>query len=99
MLKTLLHKNLIICCCLMLSASNIVKACSGEFAENLIHENEFTARVYAVVGVIIVLTTTILYFLRHKKGLALLIISIIILALHPQGGRMAPGLVIAEHRL
>ncbi len=83
MLKTLLYKNLIICCCLMLSAANIVRACSGEFAGDFIRENEFTARIYAVIGVIIVLTTIIFYFLRDKKGLALVIISIMILALHP----------------
>jgi predicted MFS family arabinose efflux permease len=76
-------KNLLICCSIILFGSNLAFACSGEFAEQAIRGNERVAFTFGVIGVVIFLAIVTLYFLRHKKGLPTVIVSGLILALHP----------------
>jgi hypothetical protein len=87
--QNLLHKNPFNSWVLLLFASNSVISCTGEFAQKTIYENEQTARMYGVVGIIIFLTTVILYFLRRNKGLAIVIISFAVLVFHPGWSRGA----------
>ena len=81
--RNLLHKHFFIGWALLVFASNAVLGCTGEFALQTILRNEQTARIYAVVSSIIFLITVILYFLRKRKGLAILIVSILSLVFHP----------------
>ena len=76
-------KKILICCSLILFGSNLAYACSGEFAEQAIRESERVAFAFGIVSIIIFLSIVAFYFLRHKKGLPTIIISSIILILHP----------------
>ena len=82
-MKILPLKSIFICCVITLFGANAIYACSGEFAEEAIRGNERTAFTYGLIGIVIVLSTVAFYFLRHKKGLPAVIVSVIVLALHP----------------
>ena len=82
-MKILHLKSIFIYCAIILFGANATYACSGEFVEETIRGNERTAFIYGVIGIVIVLSTIALYFLRHRKGLSAAIVSVIVLALHP----------------
>lgn len=58
-------------------------ACSGKGVWASIEENIRTAYWYAALGLIFHMATIILYFLREKKGIFMVALSIIVLVTHP----------------
>jgi hypothetical protein len=58
-------------------------ACSGEGASALIEHNRIITRWFAALSISLLLAMVILYFKRRKKGLPVIVLSLILLALHP----------------
>jgi hypothetical protein len=69
----------------------VVNACAGPGARELVDANIKAAYVLAALGLAFHSATVIFYFLRGKKGLFIVIPSIIILATHPAWTGSATG--------
>jgi hypothetical protein len=69
----------------------VAYACAGPGARELVDANIKAAFVLAALGLAFHSATVILYFLRAKKGLFIVIPSIIVLATHPAWTGNATG--------
>ena len=65
------------------SLPGVTFACSGPGAAAFIEANTITAFTYAAFGLILLLATVTFYFLRKKKGLLIVGISLAVLVVHP----------------
>jgi hypothetical protein len=63
--------------------SSITFACSGPGAAAFMEANAVTGYTHAALGFILLLATVALYFLRKKKGLLIIVFSVVVLAVHP----------------
>ena len=72
--------SLIIALCL---CPTFVLACSDESAPGLNAHNRIITQRFAVLSIALLIATVVLYFMRHKKGLPVIILSLIVLVLHP----------------
>ena len=61
-------------------------ACSGEGAPAVILQNKAITLRYAILSIVVILASIALYFLRKRKGLVVVILSLILLTLHPAWG-------------
>lgn len=75
-----------------------ILACSGMNAAAFEKENGVAALLYMGVGVLLLLSLVILYFLRGRKGLTVVILCLMITALHP-GWFLSSGGDCGMHRL
>ena len=58
-------------------------ACSDESAPGLNAHNRIITQRFAALSIALLIATVVLYFKRHKKGLPVIILSLIFLGLHP----------------
>jgi len=58
-------------------------ACSEESAPGLDGHNRIITQRFAALSIALFIATVALYFKRHKKGLPVIILSLIFLVLHP----------------
>lgn len=90
----LLSSTLVLSLCSM-----VVLACSGDGAPALIEHNRSIVRLYAVISAACLLASIVLFFLRRRKGLWVVLINIFFLVLHPvwsYGSRGDCGMSIAN---
>ncbi len=61
----------------------LVFGCSGEGALELIEHNRSVVQICAALSITLFVTTVVFYFLRHRKALWVVIISLILVVFHP----------------
>ena len=61
----------------------LVFACSGERSLELTEHNRSVVQICAALSITLFATTVGFYFLRHRKGLWVVIISLILVVFHP----------------
>ena len=80
--------------------SPVVLACSGSAAADLVFYNQLVVRFWAVVSVVLLSLSIVLFFLRQRKGLWVVVVSLILLIFHPvwiySGGGGDCGLSMAH---
>ena len=68
---------------ILVLSPTVVLACSGYGAPELIEVNRSLVRFHAVISAACFLASVVLYFLRGRKGLWVVLINLFFLALHP----------------
>ena len=63
--------------------STVVFACSGNATLVLIEHNRSVVRLYAFISMACLLASIVLFFLRQRKGLWVIVINIFLLVYHP----------------
>jgi lipopolysaccharide export LptBFGC system permease protein LptF len=58
-------------------------ACDSDAAPGLMEYNRILTQRFVALSIALLIATVALYFKRHKKGLPVIILSIILLAFHP----------------
>ena len=61
----------------------IALACDSDTAPGLMEHNRIITQRFVVLSIALLLATVILYFKRHKQGLPVIILSLILLVIHP----------------
>ena len=69
--------------CLLYAILEVVLACSGNGAPELIEHNRSVVRLYAVLSGACLFASVVLFFLRQRKGLWVVVITILLMVFHP----------------
>ena len=82
------------------SASTLAFACSSDRVPGLIERNYSVVRFYAVLSSLCLLASVVLFFLRRRKGLWVVLVSLFFVGFHPVwvygGGGGDCGMSMAE---
>lgn len=61
----------------------IAFACDGEHALDLIYQNRFIVQICAALSIVLFVSSVVLYFLRGRKGLWVVVVSLMLIVFHP----------------
>jgi hypothetical protein len=85
---------------LLAVCSTVAVACDGDAAPGLWEHNRLVVRWLLGLSFVLLTTTAVLYFVRHRKGLLVLLASAVLVILHPawiyRGGGGDCGVSMAQ---